>query len=292
LRHHTSLGAQVIPFDIFLIVLLAAAMHASWNAIIKVKLEPLLAMALIHILLAFITLPLIFVVGLPKPESWGWLITSNIIHIAYYFLLSEAYRRADMSQVYPIARGSAPLMTAVVSIGFLGDKVSTLGIMGIIILGLGIFTMSIKSAADAVHMDRKALFLALFTAVTICLYTITDGTGARLSGNSWAYSILLFTTEGLAFGLIVFSMRGKAALKPCYDFIGPGLAGAVLSGTAYSISIWAMTQAPISLVAAVRESSVLFAAIIAVLVLKEPLRLNRIIASILILIGLILIRLQ
>jgi drug/metabolite transporter (DMT)-like permease len=267
-------------------------MHAGWNAIIKVKLEPLLAMALIHVLLAFITLPMIFVVGLPKPESWGWLIMSNIIHIAYYFLLSEAYRRADMSQVYPIARGSAPLMTAIVSIGILGDKVAPIGLLGILVLGLGIFTMSIKSAADAVHMDRKALFLAILTAVTICLYTITDGTGARLSGNAWAYSILLFTTEGLVFGLIVLGLRGKAALKPCYDFIGPGLAGAVLSGAAYSISIWAMTQAPIPLVAAVRESSVLFAAIIAVIVLKEPLRTNRIIASILILIGLILIRLQ
>jgi drug/metabolite transporter (DMT)-like permease len=283
---------RAISLEVFLIVLLAAAMHASWNAILKIRLEPLLAMLLIHVLLSFITIPLVFVVGLPKPESWPWMAGSVIIHLGYYFALSEAYRRADMSQVYPIARGSAPLMTAAVSIGIIGDKVSSMGIAGIVLLGIGIFVMSIKSAADAAHMDRKAMLLALGTAVTVSAYTVTDGTGARLSGNPWAYSIMLFACEGIIFGLVVVAIKGRAFLRPSYAFVGPGLAGAVLSGSAYGITIWAMTVAPIPLVAAVREASVLFATAIAVIVLKEPLRLNRVIAALLILSGLVLIRLQ
>jgi drug/metabolite transporter (DMT)-like permease len=285
-------GETSISLEIFLIVLLAAAMHAGWNAILKIRLEPLLAMALIHVLLSFLVFPVLFFTGLPMPESWPWLAASVTIHIGYYFILSEAYRLADMSQVYPIARGSAPLITTAASIAIFGEKIPTAALLGILILGFGIFLMSIKTGADAKSMDRKALFLALLTACTIALYTITDGTGARLSGNVLAYSCTLFFIEGIVFAVIVLAMRGRSAITPCLDFIWPSLAGAVLSGTAYGISIWAMTKAPIPLVASVRETSVLFATLIAVVVLKERLRANRVVAACLILTGLVLIRLQ
>jgi drug/metabolite transporter (DMT)-like permease len=275
---------QSISVTVFFAVLAAAALHAGWNAMLKVKLEPFLAMVLINLAASLVTLPFIFWTGL--------LIASVLIHVAYYIALTAAYERADMSQVYPVARGSAPLLTAVVSIAFLGEPVSLLGMAGIALLGTGIFVMSMKSAKDAVHMDRKALLFAGLTAVTICLYTLSDGKGARVSGDPAAYIVALFVFDGLFFTAIALWMRGFAGLRPILGFVGPGVAGGAMSAGAYGIAIWAMTVAPIPLVAAVRETSVLFAAGIAVFILQEPLRTNRIVAACLILAGLVLIRLQ
>jgi drug/metabolite transporter (DMT)-like permease len=273
-------------------VLAAAALHAGWNAMLKVKLEPFLAMVLINLAASLVTMPLIFVTGWPKAEAWPWLIASVTIHVGYYITLTSAYERADMGQVYPIARGSAPLMTAAVGILFLGEPVSPVGMAGIAVLGCGIFVMSMKSAQDAMHMDRKALMFALATAVTICLYTISDGKGARISGDPAAYIVALFIIDGLVFTAYAVMRRGFHGLRPILGFVGPGVAGGAMSAGAYGIAIWAMTVAPIPLVAAVRETSVLFAAVIAVVFLKEPLRTNRIVAACLIVAGLVLIRLQ
>jgi drug/metabolite transporter (DMT)-like permease len=249
-------------------------------------------MVLINLAAGLVALPFLFVTGFPRAEAWPWLATSVVIHIGYYIALTRAYERADMGQVYPIARGSAPLMTAAVGIVVLGEPVSALGAMGIVTLGCGIFVMSMKSAKDAVRMDRKALLYAGLTAVTICLYTLSDGQGARVSRDPVAYVVALFVLEGFVFTVIALFMRGWSGLKPIAGFIGPGLAGGAMSAGAYGIAIWAMTVAPIPLVAAVRETSVLFAAVIAVVFLKEPLRMNRVVAAGLILAGLVLIRLQ
>jgi drug/metabolite transporter (DMT)-like permease len=281
-----------ISLTVFLAVLAAAALHAGWNAILKVKLEPFLAMVLINLAGSLVALPFVLITGFPRAEAWPWLIASVLVHVAYYIALTSAYERADMGQVYPVARGSAPLLTAVVSIAFLGEPVSWIGMAGIALLGCGIFVMSMKSTSDAAHMDRKALLYAGLTAVTICLYTISDGKGARISGDPAAYIVALFIFDGLFFTAIAWWMRGTAGLRPILGFIGPGLAGGTMSVGAYGIATWAMTVAPIPLVAAVRETSVLFAAAIAVIILKEPLRMNRVVAAGLILAGLVLIRLQ
>ena len=259
---------------------------------LKIKLEPFLGMVLINLAGGIIAVPVLIYTGLPQPQSWPWLLTSTAVHIAYYFALAEAYRRADMGQVYPIARGSAPLLTAVISIVFFGEVVSPLGMVGIAMLGAGIFVMSMKSAKDAAHMDRTALMFAGITAVSICAYTLSDGNGARVSGNALAYIAALHVADGFVFTLFAWWMRGTAGLKPIVNFAGIGLAGGAMSAGAYGIAIWAMTVAPIPLVAAVRETSVLFGAAIAVIILKEPLRANRIAAAVMILTGLMMIRLQ
>jgi drug/metabolite transporter (DMT)-like permease len=285
-------GAAPISLSVFLLVLLAAALHAGWNAIIKVKLEPFLAMVLIAQTGAIVMAPFVFWTGLPDKAALPWLVGSVVVHIGYYIALAAAYERADMGQVYPIARGTAPMLTGIVSVTVLAEPVTAIGIAGIALLGLGIFVMSMKSAADAARMDRKALFFAALTAVFICLYTISDGNGARASGNHAAYSVALFISSGVAFTAVAIAMRGLSGLKPILGFAGPGFAGGAMSAGAYTIAIWAMTVAPIPLVAAVRETSVLFGAIIAVVVLREPLRATRIVAAGLIVAGLVLIRLQ
>ena len=184
------------------------------------------------------------------------------------------------------------MMTALLSVVVLQEPLSGQGAAGIALLGLGIFVMAMKTTKDATRMDRQALFYAALTAVSITLYTITDGSGARASQDALAYSAGLFVLDGLALSLVALWLRGPSGLKPLLHFMGPGLLGGTLSSVAYGIAIWAMTVAPIPLVAAVRETSVLFGAVIAVVFLKEPLRANRIAAAGLILAGLVLIRLQ
>lgn len=267
-------------------------MHAGWNALLKIRLEPFLAVVLINAAAGLIAVPMLLWFGLPAPASYPWLAASAALHTAYNLLLANAYRLADMSLVYPVARGSAPLLTALFSVALLGEPVTLLGAAGIATLGAGIFTMSIRSPAETAKMDRTALLLCGLTAVMICGYTIADGTGARVSGNVFAYIAAMFVLDGGILAFIALLWRGPKGLKPLIGFAGPGIAGGALACLAYAIAIWAMTKAPIPLVAAVRETSVLFGAVIAVVFLKEPLRLNRMVAACLIMAGLVMIRLQ
>jgi drug/metabolite transporter (DMT)-like permease len=281
-----------LSLTVFFIVLAAAAMHAGWNALLKIRLEPFLAMVLIHLFGTIIMLPVLIYTGWPKAESMIWLAASTIIHVGYYYALAAAYDRADMGQVYPVARGSAPLMTALLGVSVFGEKISLMSGLGIATLAVGIFVMSLRSAKDATHMDRKALFFAGLTAITITAYTISDGIGARVSGDAIAYIAALFVLDGLTLATLAFITRGRKGLKPMMSFLPQGLAGGAMACGSYGIAIWAMTVAPIPLVAAVRETSVLWGAAIAVVFLKEPLRANRVVAACLIVAGLVMMRLQ
>lgn len=278
--------------SVFLLVLCAAAMHAGWNAMLKLKLEPFVAMVLIHTAGMVLAVPVLLWTGWPRWEALPWLVASTFVHLGYYLSLSAAYSRADMGQVYPIARGSAPMMTGLIGVFIFGEPVRLLGGAGIALLGLGIFVMSLRGDKDAAHMDRKALLFAGLTAITITLYTISDGVGARISGDAIAYTGALFLLDGLALLVFAFWWKGWSGLKPMMEFLPQGLAGGIMSCGSYGIAIWAMTVAPIPLVAAVRETSVLWGAAIAVIILKEPLRWNRVVAACLIVSGLIFIRLQ
>src|SRR6476646_5132080 len=205
--------------------------------------------------------------------------------------LIESYRAGDMGQVYPIARGSAPLMTAIATTGFIGERLGLLGWCGILLLGAGVLLLSLRGGRDLARLDRKAVGLALFTAVTICAYSVVDGVGARLSGNANAYSVMLFVGIGPVMVIYALVRRGREVLAAMGRHWGIGLAGGSLQLGSYGIAIWAMTVAPIAIVAALRESSVLFGAAIAVVFLKEPLRAGRVAAAVMIVAGLALIRL-
>ena len=258
---------------------------------LKIRLEPFLTMVLINAAGGIIGLPFLITLGWPASESNLSLLASTILHLAYYLALTGAYQRADMSQVYPIARGTAPMMTTLFSSFFLEEPLTSQSMTGIALLGLGIFTMAFNFKHTDHKMDRQALLYAVLTAVCICGYTIADGTGARLSGNPHAYTAALFVLDGFCFTCFAIVMRGFINLKPLMNYTLPGLLGGAMSCASYGIAIWAMTLAPIPLVAAVRETSVLFGAVIAVIFLKEPLKANRIIAALLIVFGLTIIRL-
>jgi len=277
---------------VFLAVLFAAACHAGWNALIKVGLDPLSTTTLISLGAGLVALALVPLVGMPASAAWPWLIASVIVHLCYFASLIESYRTGDLGQVYPIARGSAPLMTAAATTVFIGEKLSLIGWTGILSLVAGVLLLSARGGRELAEVDRRAIGFALFTALTICAYSVVDGIGARLSANPNAYSVWLFI--GIAFVMLPYAIYrdGPDVIPAMRRFWRRGLAGGALQLLSYGIEIWAMTAAPIAIVATLRETSVLFGAVIAVVVLKEPLRAARIVAACLIVCGLILIRLQ
>lgn len=277
---------------VFALVLAAAALHAGWNAFLKVKLEPFLAMTLIAAAGGVVGLPFLAWFGFPRAEAWPWLLGSVVIHLGYYIALSEAYRRADMGQIYPIARGGAPLLTAAASLLLLREPVGLQGALGVAVLGCGIILMAFLGRRKQAVRDPVAIAFALLTAAIICGYTLVDGIGARVAGDAHAYSAALFVVDSVPLAILAWWWRGAEALKPMRAFIPQGLAAGAMSLASYWIAIWAMTVAPIALVAALRESSVLWASLIAVFLLKEPIMPARGMAVALIVAGLVLIRLQ
>ena len=278
------------PF-VFAAVLFAAACHAGWNATIKGGLDPLATTVLISIGAAIVAAVFLPVVGLPAAAAWPWCGASVLIHLAYFAALIESYRAGDMGQVYPIARGSAPLMTALVTTAFIGERLGVLGWSGIVLLVAGVIWLSLPGGRDLARLDKKAVGFALFTAVTICAYSVVDGVGARHAGSANAYSVALFVGIGPIMAIYALIRRGPEVIAAMGRHWGLGLAGGTLQLSAYGIAIWAMTVAPIAIVAALRETSVLFGALIAIVFLKEPLRASRVAAALIIVAGLTLIRL-
>ena len=311
---------------VFAAVLCAAAAHAGWNAVIKRGLEPFTTTILISIGAGVVSLALIPFTGLPAPAAWPWVAASIVIHLGYFIGLIEAYRAGDMGQVYPIARGSAPLMTAMVSTTWLAEPLGLTGWVGLLLLVAGVFLLSLPpgsapgsvepgadpdswkraypcrrtgihfagicAGGDLARLNRHAVGFALFTAVTICGYSVVDGIGGRVSGNASGYSVVLFAGIGVVMAVYALLWRGQKVLAGMAPHWRKGAIGGSLQLGSYWVAIWAMTVAPIAVVAALRETSVLFGALIAVVVLKEPLRASRIVAALMIVSGLVLIRLH
>jgi drug/metabolite transporter (DMT)-like permease len=277
---------------VFLAVLFAAACHAGWNALIKIGLDPLHTTTLIAVGSAIVGLICLPFAGMPALAAWPWLVGSALIHLLYFAALIESYRAGDLGLVYPIARGSAPLMTAVASTLFVSEHLTLMGWSGIVTLAPGVLLLSIRGGRGFAHFDRRAVGYALLTALTISAYSVTDGIGARLSLNPGSYVLWLLVANAIA--LVPYALwrdRGGVTVV-VRRFWLRGLAGGALQVLSYGIALWAMTLAPIALVASLRETSVLFGAVIAVVVLKEPLQAARIGAAALIVVGLIMLRIS
>jgi drug/metabolite transporter (DMT)-like permease len=277
---------------VFVAVLFAAACHAGWNALIKIGSDPLSITTLIAIGSAVFSLAFLPVVGMPAAAAWPWLIASTLIHLLYFSALIESYRTGDLGQVYPIARGSAPLLTAAASAVFVGEQLSVTGWSGIVVLAAGILLLSARGGRVLATIDRRAVGFALATALTICAYSVVDGVGARVSHNPQSYVLWLFVGNALLLTPYALWRNGRTLLPVMRRYWLRGLAGGALSAIAYGIVLWAMTLAPIAVVATLRETSVLFGAAIAVIWLKEPLSAARIAAALLIVVGLVLIRMH
>jgi len=272
----------------FGIVIFAALLHAGWNAIVKgagdTRLTTVLVLACSAII-AVVTLPFL---PQPAPASWPYLATTMVLQIGYFSLVAAAYRAADMSTVYPLMRGLAPLLVASVGTVVLGEQPGPFGWLGIALICGGVLSMALRGR----HTDaRRGIILALINAVVIATYTLVDGTGARLSGAPISYVLWLNILAGvpfLAWGLL----RHRA---PLLQHIRRnwmlGFVGGIANIASYGLALWAMTQAPIAIVAALRETSILWGTLIAVLILRERIDAPRLIATGIIAAGAVAIRL-
>jgi drug/metabolite transporter (DMT)-like permease len=279
-----------LEFDVFIAVLAAAVMHASWNVLVKLKLDRFLSLCLIQALMGITGLAMLAVFPWPSAASIPYAITSGILHLGYNLFLVRSYRTGDLSQVYPIARGAAPLLTLVATWGFMNEEMSAIGAVGVGVLTAGIWLVSLVGR-HGLRLDGMTLFFAIGTSVFIAAYTIVDGMGGRVSGQPSSYAGMVFVFDAILLSITAIGLRGPGIVRQVAPYWKTGLAGALLSGGAYWIAIWAMSHAPIASVAALRETSILVVMLLSMRVLKETVTLTRLGGAVLIVAGASLIRL-
>ncbi|HEX4885775.1 MAG TPA: EamA family transporter [Casimicrobiaceae bacterium] len=258
-----------ISLGVTLAVLGAGLLHALWNAMLKSAAgDPMLDTALIVAGASAVCLPLLPFIPLPAREAWPFAIASMLVHFAYYVTLAGAYRRGDLSFAYPLMRGVAPLLVTLLGVVALGETLRAHALAGILLISGGI--MVIAWFASGRHTLAAAGF-ALGNAAIIAVYTLIDGAGARAAGNAWSYAFWLMGLEGIPFLAWIVAKRGRPAVDYARRRWRRGVLGGAASVGAYAIALWAMTRAPVAVVAALREVSVVFAALIGTLFLKEAL---------------------
>lgn len=274
--------------SVLFIVLLGTLLHASWNALVKSSTDKTLDTALIHVLCSLLALPVCLYVGPPPPESWPYILCSLVVHVGYYFALAGAYKHGDLGLTYPLMRGTAPMLVAVASISLIDDSVSPSGWLGVACICTGVLLLGFTKAW---WLHRKAIVFALVNAVLIACYTVIDAKGARASGDVIQYVSMLFVLDGWPFAVIVLMQR-KGQVWPYVRARWPLASGGALASVgSYAIALWAMTVAPMAMVAALRETSVFFAALIGAWFLKEVWTRQRIAGTVTIMAGVVALRL-
>lgn len=278
-----------MTFWVLVAVLGAAFLHATWNALIKLGTSKLTSMLILTLVQGGMGLIIALTRPFPDPHVWLWLLASGVFHAAYKLFLAFAYEQGDLSRVYPIARGAAPMVVVVISALFLSDVIRGLEYAGIVILGTGILLMArgVFSSGE----NRRLLPLALGSAMATAGYSLVDGLGARVSGDAVAYVGWLFTLDAAFFTPICVALRGRGVLRANGRAWLVGSIAAMASYGAYAIAVWAMTIAPIALVAALRETSILFAVLLGWLVFGDRIDKQKAIAAALIVAGVVVTRL-
>lgn len=269
---------------VFGIVLLAAVMHAAWNAFVKAdgnRLSVVKTMSLAQMVLSLSLLPF---VSVPAVVAWPFLVASAMVNVGYMLFLVQAYRTGDLSHVYPLARGVAPLIVAGVSLIFLDERLSPASQVGVLLIGLGITSLSITRGADGLR-DRRMVGFALGTGCFIATYTLLDGLGARAAGTAHGYMVWLsLATSVLIVGTVHWMQRhARTQVTRRTRLVGTGAGLASYLGS--WMVIWALTVAPVPLVSALRETSIVFAVVIGVLFFHERLNLARLASVIATMVG-------
>jgi drug/metabolite transporter (DMT)-like permease len=273
---------------VFALVLGAALLHASWNALIKAGGDPFVRLAVVNVVSGLCAVPFVAVVPFPASASWPYLFGSVVIHHAYYLALAYGYRFGDLSHVYPIARGVAPPLVAFVAWAFAGEQPGALGLVAILVISGGIVSLAFTD--DGRLAAVKPLGFALATGVAIAGYTLCDGLGGRSAGDVFGYIVWLFMIDALPFALLVawrYRARLGAALAVAWR---PAATGGVLAAGAYGLVIWAMTRSPMAQVSALRETSVIMAALIGSRLLREPFGRRRLVAASVVAAGVLLLQ--
>jgi len=278
-----------MSLTVFCAVIFAAVLHAGWNAMVKGGLDQRTAMGAVvlgHIPISIAVLPF---VPLPDPASWPYLAVSILLHLGYQLFLLQSYRMGDLTQVYPIARGTAPLIVALVSVLVLGTHLAPMELLAVALIGAGLVSLGLVRRADG-QRNMVAARLAFVTGLFIASYSLVDGLGARLAGTSLGFYGWSAIGNGVLMA-VYLAITSPETLRTIprsgkrVTFIGGGA-----SFLAYALVTWAFTQAPIALVTALRETSIIFALLIGVVVLGERLDLAKVAATMMTLMGAALLR--
>jgi len=285
----TSGFTTELSFTLIGLVLLTALMHASWNAMVRAGDDRLSSLALMTGTTALMALPVLPFLPLPNLETWAILAFTLIPHTGYKLFLARAYTHGDLGHVYPIARGSAPLLVAIGAFLLLGETLSLWAIGGLVLVTGGIMSLAWKKRGGTAE-ERKATLYALITAGFIATYTMSDGIGGRVAESPLTYVFWLFLLDGSLFFAIGLKQRGWKSLRATRSVWTVAFGGGALQMIAYTIVIWAMSVAPLGPISALRETSVIFAAILSAYMLKEPIGRIGIAAAVTVALGVALIR--
>ena len=269
--------------SIYLLIFFAAFLHALWNIIIKSLNNSLVGIAVKVFFQSIIFTPIIFFVPLPEGITWFYLICSFLLHSLYFILLGIMYNREDLTFIYPVARGCAPVFVTILSLIFLYDTISLFGVIGILIVSFALIIISFNKFNTKI--DIKLIGISLFIAFIISIYTFTDGAGVRSVENSSTFIVWNFFFGGwISIGYAYLTDK-KALFSLKLKELFLILCATVVSFSAYAIIIWSMKYEPIGFVASMRESSIIFASIIGFFILKEKIGYIRITSGIIFFIG-------
>ena len=277
-----------MPTDVLLLVLLAAFLHASWNAVVKSSPDKFLDIVFVTASAAMLCVLAIPFLPLPAGGSWPYIAVSAAIHVLYFVLIGAAYRSGDMSHAYPLMRGAPPLLVALASGPLIGERLSAGEWSGILLICAGILglLMANPSATNTARTTR----LALLNAATVAAYTLVDGTGVRLSGHPASYTMWMFALTAPPILAWAIARRKEDALQHLRARWYLLLSGGACTLAAYSLVLWAMTHAPIAMVAALRETAIIFGTAISAVVLRERYGYGRPAAAFIILLGVLALK--
>jgi drug/metabolite transporter (DMT)-like permease len=270
---------------VVILVLGAAILHATWNALLRSGADRFWSIVVMSAVSASVALPFTWLLDAPFSASWPYIGLSAALQISYCLFLVRAYRDGDLGQVYPIARGSSPMLVTVGAAIFAGEKLDPIALTGVVMVSAGIIAM----AFGRHRPDAKSILAALATGLFIAGYTVTDGIGSRLSGHPQSYAAWLFLFQGAPMPIIYIAMRGRLAIDPFDRETLKASGSGVLSLLGYGIVIWALARSPMGQVSALRETSILFAVLMGRIFLGEKLTVGRMVAGATIAIGAIVL---
>ena len=274
---------------VFAAVLGAALLHAVWNALVKTGADKQTAMLMLSLGNAAIGVVVAATRPLPGAEVWPWIVASGVIHTAYQLFLAFAYEQGDLSRVYPLARGGAPMIVLAVGLALGLDPVTGTEIAGVLLLGAGLAVMARGIFTD--HESRRMIPFAAGSACATAGYTLVDGIGVRIEGDAAAFTAWLLIAAAVGYVPAALALRGPSVIPRSNSTWAMGLVAGACSFAADGIVVWAMGQAPIALVAALRETSILFAVGLGWLVFGERITRAKALAALLIVAGVVLTRL-
>ena len=280
--------SSTLSLTVTFAVIAAAVTHAVWNAIAHGIKDQTLAFALIGVGGIAVGIPLVILATMPRADCWPYLLGSVAIHVFYNLLLMQCYRLGEFSQVYPLARGTSPLVVTILAAIFIHEHLALPQIVGVLVVSGGLATLVLAGRRPG----RAAFAAAVGTGLTIAAYTTVDGVGVRLSGSPVGYIGWLMVLESLCVPMFAAVRRRDVLLKQPKRILLAGLAAGALSVLAYGLVLWAQTRGALAPIAALRETSVIFGAIIGTLIFREPFGRTRIAATVLVATGIVLLNLS